>query len=401
MRGVERTIIHQFDRLFPDYLPGDRFQSVDVWWQKTTGELPQESPGLTIGVSIRNEAGSLSDLFFQNILAARIPAKVPCTVIAVTNGSTDDSPKLFEKIIWQVAEVYGSSANINREKELCWPPEELGEQYKKQDWYATNSESEVERLPVTILELPKDNLTIKHVNTSRASKNNALNIIRYLSRSRIIISVDADSTYHPYAFGELYGALARQGPNPKKPVAAGLAFPVYSKKTPWSYFISIRHRPRQPKDVDNNFWGGLFAFNKEEIPPFPVDLMYEDFWLRQYCWRNYGGWMGVPTALGFFPAPSTLSDEMKTITRSLIHHVQVYQLHREDLPLDYIPELQQRFSLTEYLAHMGNDSLLERIFHIGGYLKHKIARRQAESKAEKITDWSALRTFEPIRSTKR
>lgn len=398
--------IETFAREYPQY---EHYSNVDDWWRQKTGMEPYLCKGITVGIPVYNEYGSLRSLINDSILAARMPGQVPCTVILVTNGTTDGGDKLAENIFVGLAKDAASYTgddwqNYVRRNYFSWPPQEYQARYE-QEWYKReDGVLDREELLETSYSLP-GSLTIIHINTKYSSKNNALNIIRQRSPTDEIISIDADANYHPYAFVELYGGLVQQSENQTIPVVTGLGYHYYDHHTLLGYIR--RYRPVVPSVVHFGLWGGLFAYDRQRIPPFPVDLMYEDVWLREWCKKYFGGAFLIPHAIGVQRGVGTFDDEIGKVARSVMHRLQLQQLHPDDvtgqIAVD-IANLYKDDSFTAMTKQLPGKSPVQIFFEIAKFERHALAGRLVRKRLERLQkdniSLSQLRTFDRFSSTK-
>lgn len=356
-------------------------------------EEPAETGSLTditVGIPIKNEARGLP-IIFKQLLEQKLPRPIKFTVIAVTNCSTDNSPQVIHKI---AAELFSKNGGTVEQKMIEWPFEETAPKQNKTF------------LTVTYFKL-KDNLQIIHADTNVAGKNNALNLIRHLSPDDLVCNIDADIMLHSCALAELYGALKKD-----VAVACGTLVPYYDHKTLWSvtrnFFLK---RNAFPPEQQPFIWGGLFAYDRKKIPPFPLDLMYEDRWLTEYCGRpeNKCRAIRAPHAIALQRRPGTVRDEQKETIRFMLHEVQLKELHGRELPEDFTPRLNmgKKDLLKNYYAHekFTRPFLLGPLYNflMSRFELHnrRLARRQMGALLQaNHNDWSKIRTFAQIDSSK-
>ncbi|MBI5127723.1 glycosyltransferase [Candidatus Roizmanbacteria bacterium] len=384
-----------FNQKFPEYA----LVKVNDWWSDITGKEPRECPGITIGIPVFNEAKGIRRVILEEILEQRLPGEVPITIICATDGSTDGSPEKVQSIINEFAEKRAKKEGGKKRKEdfikreqFVWPQEELVGQYRKQHWPEEDFGKTIEKTTVQA----EDGVRLVHIfNSQNQGKNNAMNMIRAHTDTPEIIYVDGDVRLHPYAIGELYGTLVKQNSQ----IVAGNYIPYWDQKTLWANFmrhsgIKLNLNDTLPKVPF--LLGSLFIMetSSKSIPYFPVDIMYEDKWLRLFCAKYIENFKQSEAALVFQRRPSTLIEQIQEVLRVRFHDSQLYALHKDDLPVDFIPRAIEK-SIVERLQEAdGKLVLLAEILII------LLTKKMVADFEKSGRPWHELKSFKRIASTK-
>ncbi|HNT30215.1 MAG TPA: glycosyltransferase family A protein, partial [bacterium] len=306
------------------------------------GETVENCLGLTIGIPVYNEIGDLPNVL-SSLLAQRIPDGIPITIIIVTNATTDGSDQYVDQWMDWMADMQRSS-KASKPTEITWPPDELQNQYREQGWHERSADT-TPSVKYRSYSSP-NGLTIIHADTRCPGKNNALNIIRHLSPTDRIISIDGDIRLHHEAIVRLYGALSNQQTDTPFPVAAGRRIAYYDH-LPFDQRITKRllHK-KNNSAMPPYIWGGLFVYDRSRIDAFPVDIMYEDLWLTEHVKRDSAERSyhkprraEASLAIGMQRHPHRHADRVKRFMRFMLHEKQLYTLHPEDISSDMIPVL--------------------------------------------------------------